>query len=41
MFAYSVKLGYNELGYTKHSVMANKIKYLVGFSMFVGKISQL
>ncbi len=37
----TVKLGYNELGYNKHSVITNKNIYLVGLGHFPDKFSWL
>ncbi len=37
----TVKLGYNELGYNEHSVIANKNIYLVGFGHFYVIFSRL
>ncbi len=33
---YTVKLGYNELGYNEHSVITNKKIILVGLGHFYG-----
>ncbi len=38
---YTVKLGYNELGYNEHSVITNKNIYLVGLGQFYDIISRL
>ncbi len=37
----TVKLGYNELGYNKHSIITNKNIYLVGLGDFDDKFSRL
>ncbi len=37
----TVKLGYNELGYNEHSVIKNKIIYLVGLGHFYDSFSRL
>ena len=38
---YTVKLGYNELGYNEHSVITDKNIYLVGLGHFYDIISRL
>jgi hypothetical protein len=40
-FGYTVKLGYNELGYNELSVIANKKIYLVGLGHFNDNFSRL
>ncbi len=37
----TVKLGYNELGYNEHSVITNKMFYLVGLGHFCDSFSWL
>jgi len=41
LIEYTVKLGYNKLGYNEHSVIANKNIYLVGLGHFDDIISRV